>query len=151
MMPLPESNELIWWSERSGWGHLYLYDLNTGKLKHPITGGESSADGGEWLVRDILHYDTTRRELLLQTTARDPNINPYYRDICKINIDSCLLTPLVAGNFDHHVSNKNNFSVRVLQVSHINHLEDSCTDDNFEERVLTKGRRSLCIKHLVLV
>ncbi|MGI8494801.1 MAG: DPP IV N-terminal domain-containing protein, partial [Pyrinomonadaceae bacterium] len=29
---LPASNEIIWFSERDGWGHLYLYDLTTGKL-----------------------------------------------------------------------------------------------------------------------
>ena len=30
---LPNTNELIWWSEGSGYGHLYLYDLNTGAVK----------------------------------------------------------------------------------------------------------------------
>ena len=34
---LPDSQELIWLPERSGWAHLYLYDLNTGELKHPVT------------------------------------------------------------------------------------------------------------------
>ena len=109
---LPETNELIWFSERSGWMHLYLYDLNTGKLKHQITGGASSEpNGGQWLVRDLLHFDPVTRDLLVQTAARDPAISPYYRDICKINIDSCLLTPLVSGNFDHEVVNKNSMSL----------------------------------------
>ena len=35
---IDESNEMIWWSERSGWGHFYLYDRE-GKLKNPITRG----------------------------------------------------------------------------------------------------------------
>ena len=30
--------------------HLYLYDLNTGELKHSIT-------QGDWVVREILHVD----------------------------------------------------------------------------------------------
>ncbi len=34
---LPASNEFIWFSERSGWGQLYLYDSETGKLKNQIT------------------------------------------------------------------------------------------------------------------
>src|SRR5205823_627623 len=29
---LEESDEMLWWSERSGWGHFYLYD-RSGKLK----------------------------------------------------------------------------------------------------------------------
>ena len=31
---LPGSNEAIWFSQRDNWGHLYLHDLQTGKLKH---------------------------------------------------------------------------------------------------------------------
>src|SRR4029434_10585201 len=30
---LPASNEFLWFSERDNWGHLYLYDLTTGKLE----------------------------------------------------------------------------------------------------------------------
>ena len=37
---LPASNEFIWFTERDGWGHLYLYDLTTGKLKNQITKGD---------------------------------------------------------------------------------------------------------------
>lgn len=96
ILPLPDSDELIWFSERSGWAHLYLYDLDTGDLKHPIT-------KGEWLVRGILHYDAMRRELLLQTAGRDPDISPYYRDICKVNIDTGELMPVVSGCFDFRV------------------------------------------------
>ena len=34
------TNEVIWYSQRDNWGQLYLYDLNTGKLKRQITSGE---------------------------------------------------------------------------------------------------------------
>ena len=33
-------SELIFWSERDGWGHFYLYDAATGALKNRITEGE---------------------------------------------------------------------------------------------------------------
>jgi len=120
-LPLPETNELIWFSERSGWAHLYLYDLNTGQLKHQITGDVSSdnkePNSGQWLIRDLLHFNPATREILVQTAGRDPAISPYYRDICKINIDSCLLTPLVTGNFDHEVVNKN--GIRIPFLDHL--------------------------------
>lgn len=104
-LPLPETDELIWFSERSGWGHLYLYDLNAGVMKHEIT-------LGDWIVRGVLHYDKNKRELLLQTGARNSDISPYYRDICKINIDSCELKALITGNYDHIVhSGRQGFSV----------------------------------------
>ena len=110
LLPLTDNDELIWYSERSGWGQLYLYDLKTGELKHQITGGKPltgkkpSATGEKWLVRSILHYDQKKRELLIQTAGRDPEINPYYRDICKVNIDTCELTTLVINDVDHSVS-----------------------------------------------
>ena len=35
--------DFIWWSERSGWGHYYLYD-NTGQLKRALTSGAWRAE-----------------------------------------------------------------------------------------------------------
>ena len=93
---LPKSNELIWWSERSGWGHLYLVDLNTGQLKHPIT-------SGNWRIRDILHVDEDRRELLIQTGARVAGRDPYYRDICRLQIDTGEITTLLSSDHDYIV------------------------------------------------
>lgn len=65
-----------------------------------------------------------QREILVQTAGRDPAISPYYRDICKINIDSGLLTPLVTGNFDHHVFNNFNFAVIVRNEFNIDNITD---------------------------
>ena len=81
ILSIPETDDLIWFSERSGWGHLYLYDLKSGKLKRPIT-------EGNWVVRDLLHFDAGRRELWLQTCGRVEGRDPYYLDICRVNIDT---------------------------------------------------------------
>ena len=95
--PLVDTNELIWWSERSGWAHLYLYDLVSGELKHPIT-------SGEWLVRDVLHVDSKRRELFIQTAGRVEGRDPYYRDIVRVNIDTGDLVVLTDTNHEYLVS-----------------------------------------------
>lgn len=47
---LPATNEVLWYSERDNWGHLYLYDAKTGKVKHQIT-------KGDWLVANLLKVD----------------------------------------------------------------------------------------------
>ncbi|MFO7756076.1 MAG: DPP IV N-terminal domain-containing protein, partial [Bacteroidales bacterium] len=47
---LPATNEVIWYSQRDNWGHLYLYDLATGELKNRIT-------GGDWKVLQVRHID----------------------------------------------------------------------------------------------
>ena len=96
MMPLPESNEVIWYSERSGWAHLYLIDTLTGELKHSIT-------QGEWLVRNVLRFDAERREVWIQTGGRSTAINPYYCDVCRVNIDTGELTPIISGNHNYVV------------------------------------------------
>ena len=105
MLPLPESDEVIWYSERSGWAHLYLYDAISGELKHPITLAASSLDN-EWVVRFVLHYDAARRELWIQTAGRDTQKNPYYCDICRINIDTGKLTPVITSDDDYVVCEK---------------------------------------------
>lgn len=93
LIPLPESDELIWFSERSGWAHLYLYSLETGQLKKSIT-------SGNWLVRNIVSFDSTRRELLVQTAGRVADRDPYYRDLVRINIDSGELVDVIAGDYE---------------------------------------------------
>jgi len=100
LLPLPETDELIWFSERNDWGHLYLYDTKTGKEKCVIT---CSGPHIAWNVRSILHYDASLREIVIQTSGRDKHINPHYSDICKVNIDSGELTPIAVGNFEYTV------------------------------------------------
>lgn len=51
---LPASQEVIWFSQESGWGHLYLCDVASGQRKNAIT-------SGNWLVRDIVKVDESRR------------------------------------------------------------------------------------------
>lgn len=93
---LEDSQEVVWWSQRTGYGHLYLYDLNTGELKQPIT-------KGDWVVRNVLHVDNSRRELLIQTAGRIQGRNPYYRDICRVHIDTGELTPLISTEDEYSV------------------------------------------------
>lgn len=90
---LPETNELIWYSERSGWAHLYLYDLSSGKVKNVIT-------EGEWVVQDILDINAISRELFLSVMGRDSNRNPYYRDIVRVHMDTGELTIIMSGDCD---------------------------------------------------
>ena len=106
--PLPDTNELIWFSERSGWAHLYLYDLKTGELKNPITqleppsaGATSTANG--WLVRELLHVDTERREIYIQAGGRVEGRNPYYLDICRVQMDTGEITTLRSSEHDYTV------------------------------------------------
>lgn len=98
-VPMPDTDECLWYSERTGYGHLYLYDLSTGEMKSQLT-------SGDWSVRDVVHYCPRRREIILQTTGRNKKINPYYKDICKIQIDEGALIELASGDVDHYLHQK---------------------------------------------
>ena len=91
---LLETDEIIWYSERSGWAHFYLYDLKTGELKNTLT-------SGEWRVRNGIRFDATRRELFFSTSGRVAGRNPYYRDLVRVNIDNGEMVTLIAGDYEH--------------------------------------------------
>ncbi len=86
---LPETNEFIWYSERSGWGHLYLYDLATGKLKNQIT-------TGDWAVAQVLRTDDKARTLFFTAVGREKGRDPYFAHFYRVGFDGkglALLTP----------------------------------------------------------
>ena len=64
---------MIWWSERSGWGHFYLYDRD-GKLKNAIT-------SGAWRASRIVDVDAKNRLLYFLGNAREPGENVYYQHL----------------------------------------------------------------------
>ena len=98
---LPQSGEVLWFSERNDWGNLYLYDLANGKLKHAVTTG-----GGN--VTEVLRVDAATRSVWFRGVGReDPTgtrRDPYFQAFYKVSLDGgapVLLTPEVA---DHKVS-----------------------------------------------
>ena len=86
---LSASNEAIWFSERDNWGRLYLYDLQTGKVKRQITTGDGN-------VTQLLHVDEKNRMLLFQAVGREKGRDPYFTHLYRVGIDGGsekLLTP----------------------------------------------------------
>jgi dipeptidyl-peptidase 4 len=94
---LPASNELIWWSERDDWIHLYLYDLTTGKLKNRITTGEGN-------VEDVVRVDAKARTIYFMGQGKEPGRDPYYQHLYRIGFDGKGQTLLTPENANHSVS-----------------------------------------------
>jgi dipeptidyl-peptidase-4 len=94
---LPATNEVIWFSERDGWGHLYLYDLATGKLKNQIT-------SGDWVVTQLLHVDEKNRAVYFLAGGREKGRNPYFAHLYRIGFDGKNLTLLTPEDGNHEVS-----------------------------------------------
>ncbi len=93
---LANTNEIIWYSERDNWGHLYLYDAATGKIKNQIT-------KGDWVVSRITKIDEKARLIYFTTTGRDAS-NPYFSRLCRIGFDGKGLTELTPGEGTHQAS-----------------------------------------------
>jgi dipeptidyl aminopeptidase/acylaminoacyl peptidase len=85
----PASNEFIWYSEKDDWGHLYLHDLTTGKLKNQIT-------KGPWVVTRLIRVDEKKRILYFEAQGKEPGRDPYFSHFYSIGFDGKnlkLLTP----------------------------------------------------------
>ncbi|MGA7786359.1 MAG: DPP IV N-terminal domain-containing protein, partial [Candidatus Acidiferrales bacterium] len=82
---LPDSKEFIWYSQKSDWGHLYLYDLSTGKLKNQIT-------AGGWNVTQIVRLDEKNRVIYFLGVGREKGQNPYFAHLYSVGFDGKNLT-----------------------------------------------------------
>lgn len=76
---LSKTHEIIWYSERDNWGHLYLYDANTGQLKNQIT-------KGNWVVTEMLRVDEDKRIIYFLADGLDA-ANPYFTHFCSVGFD----------------------------------------------------------------
>jgi dipeptidyl aminopeptidase/acylaminoacyl peptidase len=94
---LAASNEVIWFSERDNWGHLYLYDLQTGQLKNQITSGEGN-------VIQLLRVDEKNRRLTFLGAGREKNRDPYFQHLYSVGFDGRDLRLLTLEDADHEVS-----------------------------------------------
>ena len=88
--------DIIWWSERSGWGHYYLYDHN-GTYKKPLT-------SGAWRADQVAQIDTTGGVIFVSGVGREPGENVYQRHLYRVTADGTGLALLDAGDADHQAT-----------------------------------------------
>jgi dipeptidyl aminopeptidase/acylaminoacyl peptidase len=93
---LPESREVLWFSERDNWGHLYLYDSQTGKLKNQVT-------KGEWNVTQVLRVDEKNRQIYFLGVGREKGRDPYFIHFYRIGFDGKNLMLLTPDDANHEV------------------------------------------------
>jgi len=94
---LHESNEFIWFNRSDNWGHLYLYDLETGDLKNKIT-------NGSWNVVDIKDINESNRSIHFTAVGVEEGLDPYHEQLYRIQFDGSGMELLTPENAHHSVS-----------------------------------------------
>lgn len=112
-----DGKEIIQWSERDGWGHFYLYDGN-GNLKNQITSGSFHSE-------NITGIDEKKRVLYFTANGREPNEDPYYLHLYRINFDGTGMRLLNPGEFEHLTSLNDSKQYFVDNFSRVNTVPKS--------------------------
>ncbi|HEY3380501.1 MAG TPA: DPP IV N-terminal domain-containing protein [Vicinamibacterales bacterium] len=89
--------ELLFWSERTGWGHYYLYDANTGALKNAVT-------SGEFVTTSLEGTDDKTRVVFVTAVGREAGEDPYYPHLYRVSLDGTTIKLLNPGDASHTAS-----------------------------------------------
>lgn len=104
--------ELVHWSERDGWAHLYLYD-DKGNLKNRIT-------RGPWHVDQIVKVDEAKRVVYFLANGKEKDENPYYEHLYRANLDGSNLQLVTSGDYFHMASVDDDAAFVVNNYSRVN-------------------------------
>lgn len=89
---LPENNQqFLWFSERDGWNHLYLYDVE-GNMIRQIT-------KGEWVVLSFVGFDETGKNIFITSTKDSPLETHLY----KVNLETSEMQRLTKPGYNHSI------------------------------------------------
>jgi len=110
VFPLPATKELLWYSERSGRGHLYLYDLRSGALKRTVT-------SGTWQVRNVLSVDASRREVFLMAAGIAAGEDPYCCKPAIASLDGGEMRVVSSERGEHIVWRPGDFALTPMSLT----------------------------------
>lgn len=88
---LRDGADILWWSDRSGWGQYYHYD-GSGRLLNPLT-------KGDWTAGRIVGVDTAHQWVYLYGYGKEKGVDPYDAFLYRVRFDGSrfrLLTPEIA-------------------------------------------------------
>jgi len=109
--------EILFWAEKDGWGHFYLYDTN-GNLKNQVTNGPFHVDSFEGI-------DEKSRTLYFSANGIPSNEDPYYLHLYKINLNGSGLTALNPGDFNSSIEMADSNQYFVSNFSRVNTVPKS--------------------------
>ncbi|MGE5804871.1 MAG: S9 family peptidase [Ignavibacteria bacterium] len=90
-----DPEKFIWFSERDGWNHLYLYK-SSGDLIKQLT-------KGEWEVTSFHGFDNAEENIFFTSTKE----SPIERQLYKLNMNSLVIKKISSGSGTHTTSVNN--------------------------------------------
>jgi dipeptidyl-peptidase-4 len=106
--------DFIWFSERDGWGHYYLYDYN-GRLKRQLT-------SGEWRSDAVIAVDSIKNIAWIRGEGREKGENLYNTHLYRVNLLDGSTSILDPGNANHTSTVSKNQKWVVDQSSRVDTL-----------------------------
>lgn len=92
-----KDDKLLWASERTGWNHLYRYDVASGTLLNAVT-------SGDWNVRRLEHIDEESGQVWFFAVGLNPGQDPYHEHFCRVNLDGSGFIQLTDGDGTHAIA-----------------------------------------------
>lgn len=121
--------EIIHWSERDGWAHLYLYGED-GKLINRIT-------RGPWHVEEIIRLDKRNRVVYFTASGKQPGENPYYMHLYRVNLDGTGLKMLDKADTFHEPLMTDNAQYIIDNFSRVDTTPESELRDAQGNRIMS--------------
>lgn len=120
--------EIIFWSERDGWGHFYLYGAD-GTLKRQLTSGAFHTDR-------VARVDDKNRKLAFIANGREKGEDPYYEHLYSVSLDGGAVSLLNSGNFNHSSEVNDNANFFVNNFSRVNTTPVSALKDKNGAKIM---------------
>lgn len=123
--------DVIQWSERNGWAHLYLYGAD-GTFKNAIT-------SGAWHVEDVIKVDNAAKTVYFTACGVNSKENPYYAHLYRANFDGSNFKLLDDGNYDNRVYMCDDAKFFVNSSSRVDTAPENVLYDNMGRKVMDLG------------
>ncbi len=119
---LNEGKDIIWWSERTGWGQLYLYD-GLGKMKRQIS-------DGYFVTGRVERIDTLGRVIYFEAFGKEEGVHPYYSMKYKASLDKGPMSLITKEPANHSFSMSKSNKYFVDTFSRIDMVPEAVIRDN---------------------
>ena len=127
--------DFLWFSERTGWGHYYLYS-NDGKLKGAVT-------SGPWRAESILDVDATKGYAWFNGVGREKGENLYNTHTYRVKLDGSDFRLLTPGDASHSSTLSFSKKFAVDSFSRVDLASSNAVFDDSGNRVLDLERQDL--------